>query len=75
MNSKLFECFTYDLNLPLKNIFFQFLSTALRKLTANDKNQEILSINKHLKLQPQAEDKPSPDKSSCCLVEEEFMES
>ena len=47
MNSKLLEFFNYDLNLPLKNIFFQFLSTALRKLTANDINQEISSIQKH----------------------------
>jgi hypothetical protein len=34
MNSKLLEFFTYHLNLPLKNFFFQFLSTALRKLNA-----------------------------------------
>ena len=46
MNSKLLEFFTYYLNLPLKNTFFQFLLTALRKLTANDKNQEIFSIEK-----------------------------
>ena len=38
--------FTYYLNLPLKNIFFQFRSTALRKLTANEKNKEIFSIEK-----------------------------
>ena len=45
MNSKLLDFFTYYLNLPLKNVFFQF-PTALRKLTANDKNQEIFSIEK-----------------------------
>ena len=36
MNSKLLEFSTYYLNLPLKNIFFQLLLTALRKLTAID---------------------------------------
>ena len=39
MNSKVLEFFNDHPNLPLKNIFF----TALRKLTANDKNQEIFS--------------------------------
>ena len=45
MNSKLLDIFTYYLNLPIKNIFFQYISIALRKLTANDKNQEIFSIH------------------------------
>ena len=42
MSSKLLEFFTYYINLPLKNNFFQVLSTALRKLTTNDKNQDFL---------------------------------
>jgi hypothetical protein len=33
-------------NLPQRNIFFQFLSTALRKLSASDKKQEIFRIKK-----------------------------
>jgi hypothetical protein len=37
-----YRFFNYHLNLPLKDIFLQFLSTALRKLTSNDKNLEIL---------------------------------
>ena len=40
MNSKLLEFFTYHPNLPLN---------ALRKLIANDKNQEIFSIEKQQK--------------------------
>ena len=35
--------------LPLRNIFFQFLSTALRKLSTNDKKQEIVRIKKQKK--------------------------
>ena len=49
MNSKLLEFFTYYPNLPLKNIFLQFLSTALRKLTAIDINQEIFCSEKQKK--------------------------
>ena len=41
MNSKLLEFFTYHPNLPLN---------ALRKLIANDKNQEIFSVEKQQKI-------------------------
>ena len=43
MNSIL-EFFTYDPNLPLKDIFFLLLSIALRKLTTNNKNLKHFSI-------------------------------
>ena len=48
MNSKLLKFFTYHPNLPLKNIFFQFLSTAMKKLTANNKNQETFRVKKNI---------------------------
>jgi hypothetical protein len=50
MNPKLLEFFTYYPSLPLKNIFFKFLSTALRKLTTNYKDLEIFSIEKRVKM-------------------------
>jgi hypothetical protein len=49
MKSKLLEFLNYHPNFPLKNIFFPYLSFALRKLTANDKNQELISIKKQKK--------------------------
>ena len=51
MNSIL-EFFTYDPNLPLKDIFFLLLSIALRKLTTNNKNLENFSIEINVHLMP-----------------------
>ena len=44
MNFKLLEFFTYHPIFPIKNFFFQFLSTALTKLTGNDKNKKKIII-------------------------------
>ena len=46
MNSKLFDNFSQDLIEALVKYFFEFLPTLFRKLTSNDINPKIFSIEK-----------------------------
>ena len=46
MNSKLLDNFSYDLIEALVKYFFDFFPTLFRKLTSNDLNPRIFSIEK-----------------------------
>ena len=50
MNSKLLDNFSYDLIEVLVKYFFEFLPTIFRKLTSNDINSRIFSIEKMKKI-------------------------